>query len=74
MNSYLERKLDTIHFLSEIFVYTLVKKWQLFGQKSALFSRIFLKFNKIKRIVHDLGSSYCMAKMETNQPISAFKK
>jgi hypothetical protein len=35
------RSWDTIHFLLEIFIYTLVDKWQLFGQKVPSFSGFF---------------------------------
>ncbi len=35
------RNWDTICFLSEIFVYTLVDKWQLLGQKVSYFPRFF---------------------------------
>ncbi len=56
--------LQTINFLSEIFVYTSVNKWQLFGQKWQLLGQkwplfgqkvpIFSEYFKINQIVYHL--------------------
>ncbi len=45
---------DTIHFLSEILVYTSVDKSKLFGQKVTYLPRFFKNLNEIKQVVHDL--------------------